>query len=397
MPRIVRFRLSPAVFLLLCAFTPDLYAEDGGLPLKLDQSLPVTVRSDGDTPVFLSADKVEGNKDSEVDAIGNVELRKRGQAIFADRMTYDSVSRDVTAEGSVRLEQDNSVILSPSLQYNLDTNTGAIPQPTFTLGTGNSQSRGSADSAAVQGKGDYLLHQVSYTTCPVGDDDWMLKMESLNINRNTQVGEAVNARIEFMGVPILYSPWMSFSLDGRRKSGMLSPIFGNTVQGGTELTLPFYWNIAPDMDATIAPRILTRRGVQLNNEFRYLEPGYSGEVHLDVLPDDSLTGTTRSRLSVNHVQDFGGNISGLVNFNRVSDDNYFRDLSDTIVGTSQTNLIRQGMLSYAGDWWQASAQLLSFQTLQDPAAPVVIPYDSLPQLSFTAERTVDNADVSFAA
>jgi len=161
------------------------------------------------------------------------------------------------------------------------------------------------------------------------------------------------------------------------------------VQGGSDLTLPFY--------STIAPRIMTRRGMLLNNELRYLEQDYSGEVHLDVMPHDRLADATRSRLSISHMQDFGSGFTGALNFNRVSDDAYFRDLSDAVTGTSQTNLLRQGVLSYTGGWWQATAQLLSFQTLQDPAAPVVVPYNSLPQITFNAERTVEGADVALSA
>lgn len=391
----MRFRLTPAAFLLLCAFAPALRAEDEGLALKLERTFSSATRSDEETPVFLSAQKVEGKKGGQIEATGNVELRKRGQAISADRMVYVPSSRDVTADGSVRVEQDNNVIDSPHLQLNLDTNIGEMPQPVFRLG--DNHARGAADTLRLQGREDFLLHNVSYTTCPIDQDDWLLKVQDLQIDRNTQLGEAHNARIEFMGVPILYSPWLDFSLNGQRKSGLLGPVFGSTVQGGSDLTLPFYWNIAPDMDATFSPRIMTRRGILLNNEFRYLEPGYSGEMHLDVLPNDRLAGATRSRLSVDHMQDFGNGLVGGVNFNRVSDDAYFRDFSDAVTGTSQTNLIRQGVLSYSGDWWQATARVQSFQTLQDPAAPVVVPYNSLPQITFSAERTMDSADVGLSA
>ena len=123
----------------------------------------------------------------------------------------------------------------------------------------------------------YSLDNATYTTCPAGNQDWLLNMGLLEIDRDRQVGVAHNAYVQFKGVPILYSPWMDFPLNNQRKSGFLAPIFGSTSNGGSEITLPFYWNIAPNFDATIAPRVMTKRGLMLNNEFRYLEPGYSGE------------------------------------------------------------------------------------------------------------------------
>lgn len=389
------FRLTPAAFLLFCAFASVAQAETAGAALNSNSQVSTADSETDDSPVYLSAEQVKGSQRGQVEASGNVELRKSDQAIFADFMNYDSGSRDVAARGSVRLEQDNNVILGPQLQFNLDTNTGEMPQPVFTLG--DSHARGSADLVNLEGRESYVLRNVDYTTCPAGNDDWLLKIQKLDIDRNTQLGEAHNAHIEFKGVPILYSPWMNFSLNGQRKTGLLSPVFGSTVQGGNELTLPFYWNIAPDLDATIAPRIMTRRGVLLNTELRYLEPNAAGEIHYDVLPNDRLANSTRSRFSILHTQDFGNGFAGSLNFNRVSDDDYFRDLSDAITSTSQTNLIRQGVLSYNGGWWQTTAQLLRFQTLQDRAAPLVVPYDTLPQISFMAERRMNNADVAMAA
>ncbi|MDR2195166.1 MAG: LPS-assembly protein LptD [Gallionellaceae bacterium] len=391
----MRFRLRPVVFLLLCAAAPTSWAEDDGLKLQLGRALSGPASGNEDAPVFLSADKVEGQQDGTIIASGAVELRKNDQLVSADRLVYVPSTQEVTAEGSVLIDLGGSVINSPSLSLNLDTNIGQIPQPVFRFADTNG--RGAATALDMSSRQNFSLRDASFTTCPIDQDDWMLKMQSLEIDRGTQLGVARNATLEFMGVPILYSPWMDFPLDGHRKTGFLAPVFGNTVQGGLELMLPFYWNISPGMDATIAPRIMTRRGIQLNSEFRYLEPNYRGEMHFDVLPDDRLTGNTRSRMSLNHVQDFGGGFMGAVNYNHVSDDAYFRDLSDAITTTSQTNLIREGVLSYDGGWWQAAAKVQSFQTLQDPLLPLVIPYDSLPQLSFLAERSIAGADVEVEA
>jgi len=390
----MRSRLNFAVFFLLCYFTPAVYAENDALMLKLDRTFMVLPDNHDETPVFISAQRMEGKKGNQIEATGNAELRKRGQAVSADRMLYLPGSNDVEANGAVRVEQDGNVIQSQRLQLNLDTNIGVVAQPVFYFG--DNHARGNANTLYIKGKQDYLLRNVVYTTCPAGDDDWLLRVRELEIDRNSQIGTAHNAHVEFMGVPILYTPWMDFALNDQRKSGFLGPVFGSTVQGGSELTLPYYWNISPNLDATLAPRIMTKRGILLNNEMRYLRPTYSGEAHLDVLPDDRLANRTRSRLALTHAQSFGYGLSGSLNLNKVSDDAYFRDLSDTVSSTSQTNLVREGVLSYGSGWWNAAIRTQSFQTLQDPAAPVVAPYHRLPQVSLGAQRALSGVNVALA-
>jgi LPS-assembly protein len=362
--------------------------------LKLDRTFMSSPKNYDEIPVFISAQRLEGKKGNQVEAIGGVELRKRGQVISADHLLYFQSSKDVVADGAVRVEQDGNVIQSSHLQLSLDTNIGVMTQPAFYLG--DNHARGDADTLYMKDRQNYLLRNVTYTTCPADKDDWLLKVRELEIDRNRQIGVAHSARVEFMGVPILYTPWMDFALSDQRKSGFLGPVFGSTVQGGSELTLPYYWNISPNLDATLAPRVMTKRGVLLNNELRYLEPTYSGEAHLDVLPGDRLANRTRSRLALTHAQSFGNGLNGSINLNEVSDDAYFRDLSNAVSGSSQTNLVRDGVLSYGSGWWSTSVRAQSFQTLQDPAAPVVEPYHRLPQISVGAQRTLARANVSFA-
>ena len=393
LPRIMRFRLNPVAFFLLCIFVLSAYAEDDISVPKQGSTLVNSPENSDEAPVFISAQQIDGKNGYQVEAIGEVELRKRGQAIYADHLLFLQDSRNAIADGAVRIEQDNNVIWGPHLQFNLNNNIGDMTQPVFHLG--DNDARGNADSMHMEGRQNYTLHNVTYTTCPAEKDDWLLKVRELEIDRNSQIGVAHHARVEFMGAPILYTPWMDFALNDQRKSGFLGPVFGSTVQGGSEVTLPYYWNIAPNRDATLAPRAMIRRGLLLNNEFRYLEPAYSGEVHMDVLPGDRIANRTRSRLTFAHVQNFGYGLNGSINLNDVSDDAYFRDLSDTVGGSSQTNMVREGLLSYGGGWWNVAARAQSFQTLQDPAAPVAVPYHRMPQISVGAQRTLAKTNVAF--
>jgi hypothetical protein len=195
--------------------------------------------------------------------------------------------------------------------------------------------------------------------------------------------------VVFKDVPILYSPYLDFSLSGRRKSGLLPPTIGSTGQSGFEYTQPFYWNIAPNRDATIAPRLLARRGVLMNGEFRYLESDLGGELRGEWLPDDRVKNETRYGYSWQHRQNFGQGFSGTLNMQAVSDDAYFTDLSDKISATSLTNLPREASLFFDGGWWNVNTRVQSFQTLQDPLAPVIPPYARVPQITLNANRQTE--------
>ncbi|BBJ23778.1 LPS-assembly protein LptD [Candidatus Nitrotoga sp. AM1P] len=389
----MHFRLNLVAFSLLYAFMPVVYAEGEVLLLKLDRTFMNLPKGNEETPAFISAQRVEGQTENQIVASGEVEVRKRGQAIFADRVVYQQLSKELIADGAVRVEQNGIKMQGPHVKLNLDTNIGDMTKPTFQLAANNS--RGSADILLMEGRQKYTVQNVAYTICPIGNDDWMLKASQLEIDNGRQVGVARNARVEFLGVPILYMPWMDFSLSDKRQSGFLGPVFGSTARSGTEVTLPFYWNIAPNRDATIAPRAMVKRGLMLNNELRYMDKNYAGEAHLDILPNDALTDSTRLRTSLKHVQNLGYGFNASTNFNYVSDHTYFRDLSNTISSTSLTNLVREGVLSYSGGWWNAAARMQSYQTLQDPAAPVAEPYRRLPQITLGALRPVAGANMAF--
>lgn len=391
----MRFR-PPPVLLLLSAMLPLAgHAADAPLPLKLDRSFKKLPPAAEGAAAFINADHVEARKDDQLEAYGNVELRQSGEVISTEHLRYGQVTKDVLAEGGVRIEQGGAILRGPVLRLNLDTDIGEMSQPQFEFS--ENHSRGAASMLHIAGRKNYFFDDASYTTCPAGNDDWLLRMSRLDIDRSTQVGVAHNARVEFKGIPILYTPWMDFALNDNRRSGFLGPTFGSTNTGGTEIALPYYWNIAPNFDATLVPRLISKRGTQFNNEFRYLEPSYAGEAHYDVLSNDRVTGLTRTNMSLKHTQNLGNGLGLGLNLNRVSDDAYFRDLSSLVSSTSQTNLLRDGVLSYNTGGWSALARVQRYQTLQDPLAPVVAPYRRQPQLNLNAQQTLNSANVTLAS
>ncbi|MBI2312833.1 MAG: LPS assembly protein LptD [Betaproteobacteria bacterium] len=379
----------------------ELEAIRAGGPLRLKPQvgfLPFPEGKDDPLPTFISAERLQGVPDEQVEAIGEAELRKRGQRVSADWMMYFPDSDEVYAEGRVKLEQRGDLVEGPALRLNFDTERGHMEKPTFRLV--ESGSHGSGERLLFEGEQKYRMQHASYTTCPAGEEDWYLNVGDLEVDKNRQVGTARNAAVWFRGVPVLYTPWMDFSLSRERKSGLLAPVFGSTAEGGAEVTLPVYWNIAPNRDATIAPRFMTKRGLMLNNEFRYLDPLYNGQINLDVLPDDRVTGTNRYALTLSHGQNLTRGFSGSIQIQKASDDAYFRDLSSSISVTSQTYLQRTGTLSYSGSWWggspwYASLMVQRWQTLQDPQAPLSPPYFRTPQLTLgTTKLGVRGADLN---
>lgn len=375
-----------APLLLSLVFAPWAHSEDASIPLKIERTFNRLPASKEQTATFFLADQIDSKRGEKLVARGNAELRQEGQVVTSDLLTYDEVSKELIAEGGVRIEQGDTTVVGPKLQMNMDTNMGDMQQPQFTfIETGG---RGSAEVAHIASRKKYELEGATYTTCPIENDDWLLKMSRLDIDRTSQVGTAYNARVVFMGLPILYTPWMNFPLNDKRRSGLLGPTFGSTTTGGTEMTLPLYLNVADNFDATVSPRYMKKRGTQLNNEFRYLQPSAVGEVHADVLQSDHISQTDRTHFSLKHAQQLGGGFSGYLNLNRVSDNNYYRDLADNLNATSQTNLLQEGVLNYSGGWWNAVARVQHFQTLQDPLAPVIEPYWRQPQVGVNAQRTV---------
>lgn len=385
---IMRFRLKPVALTLLCAFAHPAVAEEARPPQGSKSSVAQ------DAPVFLEADNLTGSQKDQVDATGNAILTKEDDKVRADRLLYNQETGDVEGFGSVMLEQKGNTMSGPYMKMNMDTYAGFMEQPVFFLKESNG--RGTADIAHIQDQQHYSLDNATYTTCRADDQDWQVKMDSLDIDRVQQVGIARNAWVDFLNVPILYSPFMDFPLGNQRKSGFLSPIFGGTTNSGSEFSLPYYWNIAPNMDATFTPRILAKRGIQLNNEFRYMGSSYTGEVHADILPNDAMTGTNRTRFGLLHNESFGGGFTGSINYNRVSDNAYYLDLADSVNVTSQVNLLQDAELNYNGGWWNGTARMQQFQTLQNPLAPVAIPYAMLPQLTMNGQRDFGDANFTFA-
>lgn len=361
-----------------------------GVNLRIESDLVrIPIDNKDEVPLFVDADVIRGRGRDEIEAEGSAILRRRGQAVFADYIRHSAADGDLTAQGNVVLVQRRNEVLGPFLFLNIDRQTGFMDNPVYRLT--ELGGRGTAERMFFEGEDRFRTERGRFTTCGPENDDWYIRADELLIDQTRNVGIARNASLVFQGVPLFYTPVMSFPLANERKSGLLSPTFSLSGRNGPELSAPIYWAISPNMDYTLTPRVMTRRGLQVGNEFRYLDPAYRGEARAEFLPSDRITDTDRYLFSFQHthrvgVDRFGGNWVGLINAQKVSDDLYFRDMATRIALTSLTNLNQEAMLARADVFGTFFIRSQRFQTLQDPLAPITPPYARLPQVSYTGNR-----------
>ena len=391
----IPFPLRPVALALACLYslaTHALAADANDAPdLHLERNFtPIPAVPPKDGPLLVESDEMTGEADKSLKARGNVRLRRQGLAIDADQVDYTETDTTAVATGHVTVDRAGDKASGPFLRLNTQTEEGYMQSPEFYFAKKLDRkraSRGNATRLQFEGPDRERLFDTQYTTCAPGNDDWFLRSKELELDRKTQIGIATNATIIFKDVPILYLPFLDFPLNAQRKSGFLAPSLGSTGNSGLVVEAPYYWNIAPNYDATITPRLLTKRGLQLNNEFRYLEKNLSGQVDAEYLPNDRVKDANRYFTRLQHRQSFLPNLTLALDVQKASDDDYFRDLSTRIAATSQTYLPRDALLSYSfGKYWNASAHYLQYQVLQDPLNPVGTPYKLGPQLQLDGNR-----------
>ncbi len=374
------------VVLLLTAFP----AAADELALKMDAELGGSAAAGNQGPLFLSAERIESTAPGVVEASGRVEARQAGQNFFANWLRYDTTLNQVEARGEVRLEQPALLVSGDSLRLDLDDYSGELTQPVYQLAA--QTGRGDAERIDFIDKNHFNLQDATYTTCPVDNDDWYLKVADLDIDKTRNVGTARNATLRFLGAPILYTPWVDFPLDNARKTGVLAPTIGTTERSGFDILVPYYLNLAPNYDATLYPRLLSRRGVQMGGEVRYLLNDANGVNRLEYLPGDSVAGRSRWSVALKNEYVLNSSTRAGMLYDRVSDDDYFRDLSNLISITSLSHLNREAWVTTQHANWNAELRAQSFQTLQDSTSTTLIeePYARMPQARLGMAQTFSN-------
>ncbi len=372
-------------FSLLLAFSPAvaqqrLQCQAPPAPEIADESLLAAFGSGDPDTIEFQAGEVEASfgDDPTVSMTGGVLLRSGDRLAGAESAIYDPVARALHLDGGVRYEGPNSAVSSTSAEFGYDTGRIRFEGAQFQVGDRNA--RGSAGVLEINQDGQLQLADVGYTTCPPESEDWIIQARDINLDTKTGVGTARGMRLRFKGVPILYSPYLSFPITDARKSGVLAPEVGSAGRSGNEVSLPYYWNIAENYDATLTPRLLTARGLQMGTEFRYLTEGSSGIAQVEYLPNDSEYNDNRHLIAFEHQMLFANGWRNNIDFSEVSDNQYYEDLGGSLSISSITHLNRRMSFDYYGDHWSMLAMVQDYQTIDQAIAPSDEPYRRLPQI-----------------
>lgn len=349
-------------------------------------------QEDKNAPVILEAEQITGRPERHLRLLRRAEMVRDKTRVCADQVEFDQVEDELKAQGGVKMQRFDDIYTGEQLQLRLDSGRGYILQPTYQIELPRGRAQGQADRVDFVAEDQSNIVNGTYSTCEGSDPDWYLKADVLNLDFGRDVGSAGKTLVYFKNVPILGTPALSFPLSGARRTGLLPPTVGATSTGGFEFTQPYYWNIAPNRDMTFFPKIISRRGIQLGVNARYLGQTYRGETNLEILPHDRKAGRSRYSLSTISTHQLTDNMSMGWNASKASDDNYPTDFASSMATNTQRQLLREMRVDYQGSFWNASLRAQSFQILQDPAAKtrpeltVFRPYDRLPEANFNAMR-----------
>ena len=334
----------------------------------------------GEQPVKIEAGNSEMTREGDAKLSEGVTIIQGERSVSADAATYDASERRFEVEGNVEYRSPDLRLKGGSGSWNA-LGTGQFTGAEFELP--QRPARGSAESLEMNQSGELKLSEVRFTTCPAGHTDWELRASSIEIDQKTQQGKGRNVRVDLKGIPILYTPVISFPVGDARKSGFLFPSFGNSDKSGFELGVPYYFNLAPNYDLTLTPFLLSRRGFGLGADYRYLTERSRGKIGTDYLPGDDLANRDRRLSTITHQTDFTDRLRLDADLADASDSRYFEDFGLGPDGTSITFLDRRIQLSWLGDGWRLDGRVQDYQVIDQAVEPLDRPYSRLPQVAFT--------------
>ena len=346
------------------------------------------------SPMDVTADYSEVFDKEITSFFGNVEVSRADQKITADRASYDSVSETMDAQGQVFYTENELSLFSDSTSLNLATDEARLRNALFILSS--APMRGSADVVYRDSKVLSRYTNAVITSCRPGNQDWAIHAEKLKMNKQTGKVSARNAWLEFKSVPVLYTPYISYPIDDRRTSGLLIPTIGSSDENGFDVSIPYYWNIAPNYDLTVWPRFMTRRGAMLGGEFRYLEKMTAGSIGLEYLPYDFLKKDARYSGTFKNNTQFLPNLLSDIDLNYVSDKEYFDELNNSLGLSNDRYLQSHANLNYFREGFSFATNVEFFQTIDNDVKEHEKPYFKLPQVTLNLDHSFDDWPIELA-
>ena len=371
---------------VLAAQTPDSTASPDP---KSNDVAPALASPSNKDEITIRAEQMTGRPSRVLNFDGQVEIVRGPSTIDAETAEYHGVEDLVMANRNVQMYRNRDCYSGDTLEMQMETGEGFLINPIYKLERNNAQ--GFAKRMNFVDNDRSEVEQGTYTTCEGTRPDWYMSSSRLDLDSGQDEGVAYNGVVYFKDVPILASPWMSFPISDSRRSGVLPPEFYSTTAGGPEIAVPYYFDIAPNRDATIYPKIIEKRGEQLGGEFRYLGSGYSGVTHAEIIPQDRdyndqmrySFGTILTDTSIP-----GVNLN--LNYNRASDNQYAIDFSHSITASSQHLLPQILAATYAPlPYFSTGLVMANYQVLQDVNNDISKPYETMPKLFATLNRVDD--------
>ncbi|MFZ2170622.1 MAG: LPS assembly protein LptD, partial [Methylococcaceae bacterium] len=317
--------------------------------------------------------------------LGNVEMTRADQRASSNTANYDSVSEVLDLHGDVFYSEDELALHSDTATLELANDQAKLRGVQFIAPS--APFRGQANVAYRDSKSFSRYNKVAFTSCRPGNQDWVVHASELKMNKVSGKGAVKNAWIEFKSVPVFYTPYLSFPIDNRRLSGFLAPVFGNTKNSGFNISAPYYWNIAPNYDATLFPRYLTKRGPLLAGNFRYLAEQSRGNVAMEFMPDDQLLNKPRYLGSIKNISQFSPNISSNLDLNYVSDKTYFAELGNALSFANYNYLRSTADVNYVNQGVSFTTRAENYQSISTTNIPnAVLPYRKLPQINLNLDH-----------
>ncbi len=380
---------------VLCAVVVDVGAQ--ALPRVRATPPPEPPRelAGADVPpplVTLTADDIVSHIGGVTQASGKVDVRRLDMELHADLLSYDTLSDTAHAQGNVRINRGLDWFSADRLDLELTRSAGTLIGTEYELGA--RKAGGHAQRIELFDRTRSSAYMANYTSCPrdaPGDPDWIITGDRIDIDTTTNEGKATHAVLRFLGVPILAAPSLTFPVTAERKSGWLPPTLDYSTRNGFTLGVPYYWNIAPNVDTTLTPAVVTHRGPALTTEVRYLGPGDLGQFTAFGLLNDQVTGSSRESLEWAHEGSRSDWLTYSARLQRVSDNVYWKDFPGQMPALTQrllpTDLAGTRRFLPFGDAGEIDtyARIQRFQTLQDPgetdpSALISVPYQRSPQL-----------------
>ena len=316
---------------------------------------------------------------------GNVSLKQGYRQVTADRVTADRARETATATGNVVFREPGILIRGSRIDYDSQSEEAVVSNAHYVIH--ERRMIGAADQLKRSGNGEIAIEDGRVTYCAPDDPDWVLHANNIEINPDSGDAQAWGAKLEVSNVPVLYLPWIRFPVDSRRKTGLLFPDIGSDTRGGIDITAPVYFNLAPNYDLLYRPRYIQERGFLHQGKFRWLSQnmGYweldGGWIGDDSKFEDEFPGDDGSRwlVGTKHNGRFGDNWHTYINYTRVSDTEYLRDLNNSNLSAQRETALQQlARLAWINDQWQIT---LDFEQFQSIAEDIAEDYRKLPQMT----------------